>query len=200
MLTRDLRAPSSLPAELVERILSELTNYYADDPTTQWTYCRHLSAHQKRSLETHFRDFWLPKLVVTIYNGARFSLDYTPVTKGYTVVSADDQFSSTLALFHANAEEAQQSQFSGLLDLWNKNSFRPCNVHLRLGENFMNDGLQGGYIVSDTGLPSLRVGTDGRDIHFEWAGAFDEMFREEAMRSRLRDRMVSRHTLEHNCV
>lgn len=193
-----LRVPPNFLPELKEKILESVSDEYADNPALQWTYCRHLSAHQKRRLERHFREYWLPKLVITVYGGAHYQADYH-----FLSVESNERNESRAhyRIVRPTGIHVYKADGSGreedLLELiapqesWQQYSFTNRTAHVRLGENCLNDGFLGGYIVNDTGLPGISTSDSGYEIWFDWVGAFDELLREEAMKKRVWKRMVS---------
>lgn len=180
-----------LPPELKEQILSELVDDFDDDPAQQWML-RHLSHHQKHRVEQRFRDFWLPKLIITQYLGASVSIDYTLVRLEKPSVSASDADElDYVAHFQATLNPLFGIKPEYLLEMWKQHSVENPNAHLRLGEGLLNDGFRGGYIINDTELPGLQVDESGTNIRFDWHGAFNALLREEIMLRKVHDKMVS---------
>ncbi|KAK2762191.1 hypothetical protein FQN54_001200 [Arachnomyces sp. PD_36] len=180
-----------LPPELTEQILSTLVDEHEDNPAQHWAL-RHLSHHQKRRIEQHFCDYWLPKLIVTIYGGAWTSIDYkltgleksSPITDGLNDV----------AHFQASEDLDSRIRQEYLKELWDGHSVESPKAHLRLGEGLLNDGFKGGYIVNDTEIPHLKVDESGTNIRFDWRGAFDALLREEIMLRKIHDEMIAEKT------
>lgn len=178
-----------LPPELTEQILTTLVDEYDDNPAQQWTL-RHLSHHQKHRIEQRFCDYWLPKLIVTIYGGAWSSVDYklSGLEKSESASGSDGP--GDVAHFQAPQEEDPRIRQEYLVELWGGYSFENPVAHLRLGEGLLNDGFKSGYIVNDTEIPGLKVDESGSNIRFNWRGAFDALLREEIMLQKLHDEMV----------
>jgi hypothetical protein len=66
-----------LPGDLAEQTLTQLVAaHFHTDPAYTWVCLRQLSAHQKRVIEHRFGQFWLPKLSITLYTGARHKFEY----------------------------------------------------------------------------------------------------------------------------
>lgn len=178
---------SQFPPELKEQILSRLVDDFDDDPAQQWML-RHLSHYQKLRIEQRFRNFWLPKLIVTIYAGAWTSIDYKLV--GLEKSSPGLGSDGDIAHFKATQDPSPRMKDEYLLELWKEHSVETPNAHVRLGEGLLNDGFKGGYIINDTELPELRVDGNGTEIRFNWRGAFNALLREEIMLREVHDKMV----------
>ena len=177
-----------LSVELIEKIFTELVDTYHDDPALQWVELRQLSAYQKRRIERHFRDFWLPKFVVTIYCGATTQLDYELVTVKKRPDSTSDNITH-FSLGQAGRLDRMPSDY--LPNLWKSYSFENRVAHLRLGESYLNGGLRAAYIVNDTGLPGLQVDESAKNIRFNWREALNELLREQMMLRNISPHVVS---------
>ena len=153
-----------------------------------------LSAHQKRRIERRFRDFWLPRLFFTVYEGSWFSADYKLVGQEDEPVNGSANASTSQRLTHFHLVEPEG--FRGDRDhmrleaRWQQYRSSNRTANLRLGENYLNEGFRGGYIVDDTGLSGLRVENEAKELWFDWFGTFDQLMREEAMRTKTRNRML----------
>lgn len=180
-----------LPPELTEQILSKVVDEFDNDPAQQWTL-RHLSHYQKHRIEQRFCDFWLPKLIVTIYAGAWSSIDYKLVglEKPSSNSASDSDMLNSVAHFQAPEDPNSRIKQEYLVELWKEHSVETPNAHLRLGEGLLNDGFKGGYIVNDTELPELRVDESGIHLRFDWRGAFSALLQEEIMLRKVHDEMV----------
>jgi hypothetical protein len=172
----------TLPADVVEDILDHLVDSIDQDPATQWTWGRRLSAHQKRRIELQFRNMWLPRLRVSLHYGVWYHYEYKlanlHTTKGEEIV----HFALDPQDTHGGPDALDLEQ------LWTQQ--QSSHVYLRLGEGFLEKRNLGSWIVNDTGLPKLEVGAGGKDITFDWFGAMNALLREEALLRTTRENWV----------
>ena len=199
---RSMQGVRLLP-EIVEQILTLHGDSHGDDdPAYQWTQLRKLSAFQKRRIERYFHDFWLPKLIVTMYIGPSTSFDYkladelidnaTSPGNETTVFRVGTENRNREILEDDDQREERRSRLRTLLKQgWNKYSVENPNAILRLGEGVLNDSIKGGYIINDTPLSELVVDETASTISFRWHSLFSALFREEMMLRRYTDDMVS---------
>ncbi|KAI0387207.1 hypothetical protein F5Y04DRAFT_78876 [Hypomontagnella monticulosa] len=174
----------NLPLELVERIMDLLVDDYGQDPAYQWTTLRHTTRRQMRRIERHFWNYWVPKLTITLYSGARCQIDY--------VRSNEDGLETSRARFRTLAPGlANPLDKKDIRALWGQYSFENRVAHLRLGEGVLNNGMTGGYIVNDTDIADLQVDDDGLGIAFNWRETLNALLREEIMMRRLHAEMVT---------
>lgn len=177
---------AELVPELVEQILSCWVDAHEDDPAYQWMRLRSLSHHQKFRLERHFKEFWLPKLIISIYQGPWESVDYTlEAAHGDTAQFRCPAFQPQLGL---------KDPGSWIRACWGEHSIQEPKALLRLGEGYLNDGFCKGYIINNTDLPGLES-TDGWQlISFWWKEAFTALFREEEWMRRYTEKAVCNST------
>ncbi|RYP05516.1 hypothetical protein DL764_003776 [Monosporascus ibericus] len=173
--------------ELVDIILENLVDEYNSDPVYQWTTLRHISARQKRRIEKHFLEYWVPKLTITLYLGSWVQVDYKSAAKASNSDCED-------GIVHFQAPEGDLSDhFSQerLATLWQHYGFENRVAHLRLGEGVLNGGIREGHIVNDTELVGLKVGEDSNTISFDWKQTMDALLREEMLMRKFQSEMMS---------
>jgi hypothetical protein len=170
-----------LPAEVVEEILDHLVDRYEQDPATQWSWGRHLSAHQKRRIELHFRNTWLPRLRITLHYGAWSHYEYKladlHTTKGEDIVR-----------FALDPLGTDGGPDRDLEKIWTQQEY--AHAYLRVGEGYLRKRNLGSWIVNDTGLPNLEVETEGKAITFNWFKAMIALLQEEALLKTSREKLV----------
>ncbi|KAF1979105.1 hypothetical protein BU23DRAFT_148135 [Bimuria novae-zelandiae CBS 107.79] len=170
----------TLPAELVEEILTALVDSYNDDPAYQWNQLRNLSSFQRQCIEKHFENFWLPKLIISAFSGIWFSWEYT-------LDSTDALLSEGIATYR-HILDPSNSMNHLLQEKWEYPS-GPA-VFLRFGEGFLKRGLRGGYIVDDLEPTGLEVSNEGLTMRFNWRRTLDALFREEMLLRNHREAML----------
>ncbi|KAK3897724.1 hypothetical protein C8A05DRAFT_19563, partial [Staphylotrichum tortipilum] len=194
-----------LPNDLTQLILSHLVAaHFHTDPAYTWTRLRHVSAHQKRTIERRFAREWLPRLGITLYGGARHKVEYrlddgdgSGGGQGGQGLGGDGFVTFVVDRhLHQPVEGFTRSGRPGRLTgeyirgVWGEyDAVENRNVTVRLGEGVLNGGCRGGYILNDTGLPGLEV-LQGERIRFCWRGAVDELLREEMYLRKVGEEMV----------
>jgi hypothetical protein len=176
----------ALLPELIEDVLAYHVDAYVDDPAYQWATLRKLSAFQKRRIERHFHNYWLPKLSISIYSGVNWSLDYTYEKSGTSL--GEDEF----VTFQHNSRQLQKWNVEDgfVRTLWAQHNINDPKAILRFGEGVLNGGIRGGYIINDSELPGLKIVDNGKSIVFKWKEALSALFREEILLRNLRSSMV----------
>ena len=172
------------PSDIAETIFEHAVVLYEDDPAKQWTWGRHLSAHQKRCIELRFKTTWLPRLRITLHRGTLRSDEYI----------AQRTLPGDMAVFVHDHTLFSGKRFGGelsatdLFELWaRKEIARPI---LRLGEGHLKrHGLEA-WIVNDTEIPDLHVATTDKTITFNWVGAMNALLREESMMQSKRAHLI----------
>lgn len=174
----------STPPELVGQILSHHVDAHFDtDPAYTWVRLRQLSSPQKHGIERRFATFWLPKLSITLYNGAHWQFEYT-----LHETTPDGQ---------ATFRPPPDTDVNDLENAWA--AYDPpnnSNITVRLGEGYLNGGCNGGYLVNDTNLPLLEHQREtsnvpgGGVIRFCWKAAMDGLLREEMYMRKVGDELV----------
>ncbi|KAK3295176.1 uncharacterized protein B0H64DRAFT_459056 [Chaetomium fimeti] len=175
----------SLPHDMTEEIFSHTvdTHFFAD-PAYTWTQLRRLSAHQKRVIERRFREYWLPKLTITVYAGSSRRYDYAFAETPTTPESADrdsvmfvlqTQIQTPLIGLNQDLNVAKK-HLKKAWHMYDPATYR--NITVRLGEGVLSGGCRGGYTLNDTHLPGLKLLKSG-NIRFNWKEAISELLREE---------------------
>ena len=190
---------ASLPNDVTEYIFELLVDaHFYTDPAYTWVVLRQLSQHQKRAIEIRFASFWISKLTITLYSGARHKYEYA-IDEQARLPNPDgsDQIIFSLQRqTHTPLLGISQDSMPGRIGLkslegaWNKyDPVHARNITVRLGEGWLSAGCRGGYLVNDTDIPGLRVLPSGR-IHFLWKKAMNELLREEMYMRNAGERLV----------
>lgn len=195
----------ALPNDVTEYIFELLVDaHFYTDPAYTWVSLRQLSSHQKRAIEHRFASFWLPKVSITLYSGARHKFEYDIDDKTWpqNFDGSDHVVFSLLHQIHNPLLGIDQYSMPGrfgrkhLQDTWAQ--YDPVhlrNFTVRLGEGFLSAGCRGGYLVNDTDLPGLQV-LPNLQIRFSWKGAMNELLREEMYMRKTGERLVCVALLE----
>jgi hypothetical protein len=185
-----------LPGDLAEQILSQLVAvHFHADPAYTWVCLRQLSAHQKRVIEYRFGQFWLPKLSITLYTGARHKFEYAMDLGTWTPLSDTATFAIQRQVHNPLLGISQDSMPGQVMRQHLKEAWARCdseparNITVRLGEGYLNGGCRGGYILNDTDVPGRQILERG-GIRFPWKDAMNELLREEMYMRKVGDEMV----------
>ncbi|KAF2474894.1 uncharacterized protein BDR25DRAFT_112874 [Lindgomyces ingoldianus] len=178
---------SHLPRELVDTIITTLIQSYAHDPAHQWTHLRHITRFHKTQLEKHFLNFWLPKLIITVYSSESTSVDY----RAWSVSKPASTDSTARFKGREGWKDLDDEERMYWADnVWNSTRMLP-SVHVRLGVGELGEGYAGGYIISDVEIPGLRTSGEGSSVWFRWMELFDCLFREEMVMRNVQGKLVS---------
>ncbi|KAL2134413.1 hypothetical protein VTI74DRAFT_252 [Chaetomium olivicolor] len=183
---------SPAPYDVTEMILDHhVESYFMRDPAYTWTHLRHTTKHQMRAIERRFRQFWLPKMSITLYTGREGHADYAfqnldPSSEDMAIFSMS---AHATMLPRAQEQEQQKHLHNAIAHAWGH--YDPAtnrNITVRLGEGQLNADFQGGYILNDTDLPGLQV-LEPTKISFKWKVSINELLREEMYMRKVGDKM-----------
>lgn len=144
----------SLPIDLTEEIFSRLVDAsFQTDPAYAWVVLRQLSRHQKRAIEVRFATFWLPKLSITLYSGARHKFEYSiddearlpnPDEKDQVIFSVQRQTHNPLLGISQDSMPGSMGR-KHLQEAWDRyDPVNGRNITVRLGEGHLSAGCRGG--------------------------------------------------------
>ncbi|KAF2111349.1 hypothetical protein BDV96DRAFT_602959 [Lophiotrema nucula] len=180
-----------LPHELTDLILTHHLRSYSHDPVYQWTTLRHITRYRCTYLEAHFLRFWLPKLSITVYGKGITRVDYR--------LWSVDKKAKSVAKFRAREgwSELGGEAREGWSDALWRAYFPDENgdnvkivLRLGVGEETLNGGFGGAWIVSDTEIQDLKNDDEGRHVWFDWKKVIDALFREESLMRKMSEKWV----------
>jgi len=188
--------PTQLPREIIDHILSALVSLYADDPAYQWIHLRCLTRFHRNHLHHHFLHYWLPKLLLTLYDGPDTYVEYC--AWGLQKSTGKVRFKVKRCVGE-NANFEQPTPGTWWHDRLMRTTYpigderrRGKYIILRMGEGVLNEGYAGGGLLSDMQLPGLEVDACAANLWFDWQAAFSRLFGEEMVMQRFREKLLRR--------
>jgi hypothetical protein len=191
---------AALPRELIDHIITE--SIFLQDPVHQWTRFRFITRYHQSVVEQHFRDFWIPKLSFTISmnddhidnwvifapseeNSARFEKEQGHGGSEFVTFAANHDHEDLVAGLDRSLE-------TWLSHVTRSDATGNKAIVVRLGEGTLNNGFTRGGIVSDVAVPgiALNVETDPWQLSFDWKALFTQLFAEEVLLQRFRDKLL----------